>query len=93
MKYLQRRRRWIRAQKFWAWLRAKREQEYLDAASESSSEESEESSSGSEGGVKVLIFEGNPDARWVSPHSEAGRAAAAKAALDDDASGSGTRRQ
>ena len=31
MKYLQRRRRWIRAQKFWAWLRAKREQEYLDA--------------------------------------------------------------
>ena len=90
MKYLQRRRRWIRAQKFWAWLRAKREQEYLDAASESSSEESEESSSGSEGDVKVLIFEGNPDARWVSPHSEAGRAAAAKASLDDDASGSGS---
>ena len=90
MKYLQRRRRWIRAQKFWAWLRAKREQEYLDAASESSSEESEESSSGSEGDVKVLIFEGNPDARWVSPHSEAGRAAAAKAELEDDASGSGS---
>ena len=40
MKYLQRRRRWIRAQKFWAWLRAKREQEYLDAASESPSESS-----------------------------------------------------
>ena len=90
MKYLQRRRRWIRAQKFWAWLRAKREQEYLDAASESSSDESEESSSGDEGDVKVLIFEGNPDARWVSPHSEAGKAAAAKAALEDDASGSGS---
>ena len=38
----------------------------------------------------MLIFEGNPDARWVSPHSEAGRAAAAKAALEDDASGSGS---
>ena len=35
MKYLQRRRRWLRAQRFWARLRARREQEYLDAASES----------------------------------------------------------
>ena len=52
MKYLQRRRRWIRAQKFWAWLRAKREQEYLDAASESE-DSSSEGSSGSEGDVEA----------------------------------------
>ena len=40
--------------------------------------------------IAMQIFEGNPDARWVSPHSEAGKAAAAKAALEDDASGSGS---
>ena len=57
MKYLQRRRRWLRAQRFWARLRAKREQEYLDAASESedssSGDSSSEGSSGSEGDVKA----------------------------------------
>ena len=57
MKYLQRRRRWLRAQRFWARLRAKREQEYLDAASESEDSSSEDSSSegssGSEGDVRA----------------------------------------
>ena len=52
MKYLQRRRRWLRAQRFWARLRAKREQEYLDAASESE-DSSSEGSSGSEGDVEA----------------------------------------
>ena len=51
MKYLQRRRRWLRAQRFWARLRAKREQ-YLDAASESE-DSSSEGSSGSEGDVRA----------------------------------------
>ena len=48
MKYLQRRRRWLRAQRFWARLHAQRAQEYLDAAS-SSEDSSSEGSSGSEG--------------------------------------------
>ena len=52
MKYLQRRRRWLRAQRFWARLRAKREQEYLDAASESE-DSSSEGSSGSVGDVRA----------------------------------------
>ena len=93
MKYLQRRKRWLRAQKFWAWLRGKREQEYLDAASAESSSgaESSEDDSGSEGDVRVLVFDGNPDARWVSPHSQAAAAAKERAAsLDKDASGSGS---
>jgi len=67
-----------------------------DAAEASSEEASEEDGvdhvaqreleesvddSGSEGDVRVLVFEGNPDARWVSPHSAAGKERAASLGL------------
>ena len=58
-----------------------------EASSEESSEEDGVDDSGSEGDVRVLVFEGNPDARWVSPHSAAGKERAAS--LDADAPGSG----
>ena len=67
MKYLQRRRRWLRAQRFWARLRAKREQEYLDAASESEDSSSEDSSSEDSSFEGSSGSEGDVEAQQRSP--------------------------
>ena len=89
MKYLQRRRRWLRAQRFWARLRAKREQEYLDAASDSESSSSEDSSSedssseGSSGSEGVRAQQRSPRLALTALPSDCLQRVLLGVALDD----------